>query len=44
MHIAVKNPKFKYKILDQELDNVKQEKNLGVIICCNFKMNNQCEK
>ena len=32
MHIGDKNLNSKYKICDQELDNVKQEKDLGVFI------------
>ena len=42
MHIGDKNPNFKYKMRDQELDKVKQEKNLGVIINCNLKVSDQC--
>ena len=42
MHTGDKNPNFKYKMRDQELDKVKQEKDLGVIINCNLKVNNQC--
>ena len=38
MHIGDKNPNFKYKMRDQELDKVKQEKDLGVNINCNMKM------
>ena len=42
MHIGDKNPNFKYKMRDQELDNVKLVKDLVVIINCNLKVNNQC--
>ena len=42
MHIGDKNPNFKYKMCDQELDKVKQEKDLGVIINCNLKVIDQC--
>ena len=42
MHIGDKNPNFKYKMRDQELDKVKQEKNLGVIINCSLKVSDQC--
>ena len=42
MHIGDKNPNFKYKMHDQELDKVKQEKDFGVIINCNLKVNDQC--
>ena len=42
MHIGHKNPKFKYKMCDQKLDKVKQEKDLGVIINCNLKVSDQC--
>ena len=37
-----KNPNLKYKMRDQELDKVKQEKDLGVIINCNLKVSDQC--
>ena len=33
---------FLYKMRDQELDNVKQEKDLGSIINCNLKVSDQC--
>ena len=42
MHIGDKNPNFKYKMRDQELDKVKQEKDLGLIINCNLKVSDQC--
>jgi hypothetical protein len=42
MHIGDKNPHFKYQIRDQELSNVKQEKDLGVIISNNLKTTDQC--
>ena len=43
MHtLGDKNPNFKYKIRDQELDKIKQEKDLGVIINCNLKVSDQC--
>ena len=42
MHIGDKNPKFIYKMRNQELDNIKQEKDLGVIISCDVKMSDQC--
>ncbi len=42
MHIGDNNPKFIYKMRDQELDNIKEEKDLGVIISCDFKMSDQC--
>ena len=41
MHIGNKNLKFKYKMRDQELDKVKQEKDLGVIINCTLKVSDQ---
>ena len=40
-HIGNKNPNFKYKMRDQELDNVKQEKELSIIINCNIKVSDQ---
>ena len=42
MHIGDKNPNFKYLMRDQELDKVKQVKDLGVIINCNLKVSDQC--
>ncbi len=42
MHIGDKDPKFIYKMRDQELDNIKQENDLGVIISCDLKMSDQC--
>ena len=42
MHIGDKNQNLKYKMRDRELDKVKQEKNLGVIINCNLKVSDQC--
>ena len=42
MHIGDKNPNFKYTMRAQELDNVKQEKDLVVIINCNLKVSDQC--
>ncbi len=42
MHTGDKNPKFICKMRDQELDDIKQEKDLGVITSCDLKMSNQC--
>ena len=42
MHISDNNPSFKYKMCDQELDKVKQENDLGVIINRNLKVSDQC--
>ena len=42
MHIGDKNPNFKYKMRDQEHDEVKHEKDLGVIINSNLKVSDQC--
>ena len=42
MHIGDKNPNFKYNMRDQELDKVKQENYLGVIMNCNLKVSDQC--
>ena len=42
MHIGDKNPNFKYKMRDQELDKVKQKKDLGLIIYCNLEVSDQC--
>ena len=36
MYIGNENPNFKYKMRNQELDNVKQEKDLSVNINCNL--------
>ena len=41
MLIDEKYRNFKYKS-DQELDNFKQERDLGVIINCNLKVIDQC--
>ena len=41
-HIGDKNSIFKFQMRDQELDKVKLEKDLGVIINCNLKVNDQC--
>ena len=40
MHIGDKNPNFKFKMCDQELDKVKQENYLGVIINCDLEVSN----
>ena len=37
-----KNPHFKYQIRDKKLGNVKQEKDLGIIISNNLKTSDQC--
>ena len=42
MHTGDKNPNFKYKMRDNELDKVKPEKDLGVITNCNLKVSDQC--
>ena len=42
IHIGDKYPHFIYQMRNQELSNVKQEKDLGVIISNNFKMSDQC--
>ena len=42
MHIGDTNPRFKYHIRSQDLSNVKQEKDLGVIISNNLKTSDQC--
>ena len=42
MHIDDKNPKLIYKMRDQELDKVKQEKDFGIIINCYLKVSDQC--
>ena len=41
IHIGDKNPNFRYKMRDQGLDKVKQEKDFGVIINCNLKVSDQ---
>ncbi len=42
MHISDTNPCFKYHIRNHELSNLKQEKDLGVIISDNLKTSDQC--
>ena len=42
MHIGEKNPNFKYHLQGHELSEVKQEKDLGVIISNTLKMSDQC--
>ena len=43
MHIGDRNPKFKYKMRNHELCDVKQEKDLGVIISNDLKTSDQCK-
>ncbi len=42
MHIGEKNPNFKYQTQGLELSEVKQEKDLGIIISNTLKMSDQC--
>ena len=39
--MGAKNPNFKYKMHDKQLDNVKQENDLSVMINNNFRMSDQ---
>ena len=42
MHIADKNLNCIYTMRDKELNNVKEEKDLGVITNSNLKVSDQC--
>ena len=42
MHIGHKNKNEKYELLGKEIENVQQEKDLGVVITNNLKSSNQC--
>ncbi len=42
MHIGYKNPKFIYKIHDQDLNDIKQNNDLSVIISGDLKISDQC--
>ena len=44
MHIGSKNPKFRYKLNDKELQTVTEEKDLGVLVHNTLKCSFQCDE
>ena len=42
MHMGRKNPRYQYRMNEQVLETVKQEKDLGVVISDDLKVSNQC--
>ncbi len=44
MHFGHSNPKFTYRMNGAELAPTEEEKDLGVLVSCNLKVANQCDR